>query len=332
MPTENRKIWIDYAKCFSIFLVVLFHTNPNLEGFVFDFLKLLRMPAFFLISGFLFDIDKWNNFYKFIHHRVKRLIVPYFWFSLIFYILWLIVGRTIVGEEEMLISPFTPIIEFLRGTPKIILAPYWFITCLFSIQTIFYLLRKLIKSNSLLICTTCSLYFIVLSFNLTNLPWCIDKALLYLPFYAVANILKIQIEHIKHNNIIGNITSIVITLILLYINNIIDNLYINHILYIMSGICIIYAYIAFCKFISQKIGSINIIKYIGDNNIITLALQNYIIGCVKIISILLFSANMLASNYYFINIVVAIITIMISMIFAIVINRYAPFIIGKKNQ
>jgi hypothetical protein len=100
----------------------------------------------------------------------------------------------------------------------------------------------------------------------------------------------------------------------------------------MSGICIIYAYIAFCKFISQKIGSINIIKYIGDNNIITLALQNYIIGCVKIISILLFSANMLASNYYFINIVVAIITIMISMIFAIVINKYAPFIIGKKNQ
>jgi uncharacterized membrane protein YcfT len=47
MPTENRKIWIDYAKCFSIFLVVLFHTNPNLEGFVFDFLKLLRMPAVF---------------------------------------------------------------------------------------------------------------------------------------------------------------------------------------------------------------------------------------------------------------------------------------------
>ena len=27
-----------------------------------EFLKLLRMPAFFLIAGFLFDIKKWNNF------------------------------------------------------------------------------------------------------------------------------------------------------------------------------------------------------------------------------------------------------------------------------
>jgi len=332
MLSDNRKVWIDYAKCFSIFLVVLFHTNPNLEGFVFDFLKLLRMPAFFLISGFLFNIEKWNNFYNFIVHRIKRLIVPYFWFSLIFYILWLAVGRSIVGEDELTIDISTPIIEFLLGSPKIILAPYWFITCLFCIQIIFYFLRKTIKSNSLLLCVSCSLYFIIIIFNLTNLPWCFDKALLYLPFYAFANILKTQIERINYNNTILNISSVAITLILLYLNKITDISFVNHILYILSGICIIYAYIALCKFISQKIGAINMIKYIGDNNIITLALQNYIIGGIKIISIIIFSTNILATNFYFMNIIVTIITIMVSMLFAIVINKYTPFIIGKKNQ
>ena len=160
MSAENRKIWIDYAKCFSIFLVVLFHTNPNLEGFGFDFLKLLRMPAFFLISGFLFNIEKWNNFYKFLYHRIKRLLVPYFWFYLIFYGLWLAVGRSMAGEEEMAINMFAPIREFVLGSPKIVLAPYWFITCLFSIQTIFYVLRKAIKSDIWLLCVSCSLYLL----------------------------------------------------------------------------------------------------------------------------------------------------------------------------
>jgi fucose 4-O-acetylase-like acetyltransferase len=332
ISNEGRKIWIDYAKCFSIFLVVLFHTNPNLDGFVFDFLKLLRMPAFFLIAGFLFDIEKWNNFYKFIYHRLKRLIVPYFWFSIIFYILWLIVGRNMIGNEEMSINTFTPIIEFIRGTPKIILAPYWFITCLFSIQIVFYLLRKTIKSNILLLFISCSLYFIILITNKTNLPWCIDKALLYLPFYAFANILKTKTEQINYNNITLNITSIIFTLTLLYINQTINITYINHIIYITSGLCIIYAYVALCKYVAQKIGNIHIIKYIGDNNIITLALQNYIIGVIKIISLLLFSTNLLGGNYYIINILTTIITIAISMLFALIINKYTPFIIGKKNQ
>ncbi len=332
MSTENRKIWIDYAKCFSIFLVVLFHTNPNLEGFGFDFLKLLRMPAFFLISGFLFNIEKWNNFYKFLYHRIKRLIVPYFWFYFIFYFLWIAVGRSMAGEEEMAINMFAPLREFVMGSPKIILAPYWFITCLFSIQTIYYLLRKTIKSDVLLLCVSCCLYFVVMAAGLTNLPWCVDKALLYLPFYAFANILKTGIDRISYNNTALNITSVGITLILLYVNNMVNIAYINHALYILAGVCIIYAYIAFCKYVAEKIGAINAVKYVGDNNIITLALQNYIIGAIKIVSVLLFSTNLLMGNCYIINVVVAIITIMISMIFAVVINRYAPFIIGKKNQ
>ena len=138
----SREIWIDLAKFISIFLVVLFHTNPHLDGYIFDFLQVLRMPAFFLIAGLLFNIDKWTKFNDFFIHRFKRLLIPYFWFYLIFYVLWLFVGRDMVGESELAISPLVPAKEFILGKPNVVLGPYWFITCLFCMQILFYALKS----------------------------------------------------------------------------------------------------------------------------------------------------------------------------------------------
>lgn len=334
MSTTQRENWIDYAKFFSIFLVVLFHTNPNLDGFTFEFLKLLRMPAFFLIAGFLFNSDKWNNFFVFFKHRFKRLLIPYFWFYIFFYALWLVFGRNLVGGDELNINILSPITEFFTGKPNIILAPYWFITCLFSIQIIFYFLRKIIHSNLILLSLSLVLYYVVLIFDLTNLPWCLDKALLYLPFYSFANILKKTIKNINHNNVTLVITLTATALTILCINTYTTNTskYLNYLLYVISGLSIMPAYIIFCKYIDKIIGPINLIKYIGENNIITLALQNYIIGFIKIIGIMIFTTNLLTTNYYSINIVITIITIFISMLISIFINKYTPFVIGKINQ
>lgn len=334
MPITERENWIDYAKFFSIFLVVLFHTNPNLNGVIFDFLKLLRMPAFFLIAGFLFNIEKWNNFFIFLRHRFKRLLIPYFWFYILFYILWLIFGRNLVGNEELEINMLLPITEFFIGKPNIILAPYWFITCLFSIQIIFYFLRKIIHHDLLLLVLSFCLYYVILFFNLTELPWCLDKAFAFLPFYSFANIFKKSIKQINHNNIILSFVLIVLTIILIYINNHTTNLskYLNHTLYVLSGLCVMPAYILFCKYTDKKFGSSNFIKYIGENNIITLALQNYIIGFIKILGLFIFTTNLLTTNFYSINIIITLITIVISVLISIFINKYTPFVIGKTNQ
>ncbi len=330
MQSKERKVWIDYAKFVSIFLVVLFHTNPNLDGYIFDFLKLLRMPAFFLIAGLLFDINKWNNFIDFFKHRFKRLIIPYFWFSLIFYVLWLIVGRNMVGEEELMISRITPIKEFLIGTPNIVLAPYWFITCLFCMQILFYVLKKIVHSNIIIIGIAIGLYFMIIYFEFTNLPWCLDKAIRYLPFYTLANILreKIDSDLLKNKHIIFWATISALCLLTIDYNYDVSP-YFAHLLYIASGFFIMPIYISFCKFLALKSKNSQIIKYIGDNNIVTLALQNYIIGFIKIVGIYILSINLLTTDYYVVNVFIALFTITISIACALFINKYMPFIVGK---
>jgi hypothetical protein len=71
------------------------------------------------------------------------------------------------------------------------------------------------------------------------------------------------------------------------------------------------------------------IRYVGENNIITLALQNYIIGFIKIVGIATLGVNLLTTNHYTLNVLIALATISISMGVSFFINRYAPFIIGK---
>lgn len=335
MKLQKRELWIDYAKFISIFLVVLFHTNPHLDGYIFDFLKLLRMPAFFLIAGLLFNIDKWNSFIKFFKHRFERLIIPYFWFSLVFYVLWLLIGRNMVGEVELAINPITPIKEFVLGKPNVVLAPYWFITCLFTIQILFYLLKKYIKSNGIIIIFSICCYLVLLYFDLKDLPWCIDKAFLFLPFYAYANILKKHIHTLFKKTKYATLLACVSLIILFLTNKFAFSQYINHILYILSGFCIIPIYVIFCKHLASNIKTSyisNIIKYIGENNIITLALQNYIIGFIKILGIAFLATNLLTTDYYIINIIIAFTTILVSMSVAIVINKFTPFIIGKRSK
>lgn len=332
----SREIWIDLAKFISIFLVVLFHTNPHLDGYLFDFLQLLRMPAFFLIAGLLFDIEKWNSFTDFFIHRFKRLIVPYFWFTLIFYVLWLLVGRSMVGEEELTIGLFVPIKEFLLGKPRVVLGPYWFITCLFTMQILFYVLKKYVQSNGIIILLSISIYLGSIYFDIQDLPWCIDKAFLFLPFYAYANILKSRQENILFKKKTYAILLTIVTTILVIINNqYVNSPYLHHLLYVMAGFCIMPVYIVICKYLASILNSStmsNMITYVGNNNIITLALQNYIIGFFKILGVWIFATNLLTSDYYIMNIVVAFVTIILSMGIAFLINKYASFIIGKRSK
>lgn len=328
-----RETWIDLAKFISIFLVVLFHTNPHLDGYLFDILQVLRMPAFFLIAGLLFNIDKWTRFTDFFVHRFKRLLIPYFWFYLVFYILWLLVGRDMVGESELAINPFVPAKEFILGKPSVILGPYWFITCLFCMQLLFYLFKKYIKSSVLIIIISILGYLALMALDIKDLPWYLDKALQYMPFYAYANIIRTHMQTILlHKRRIALLLSI-ITMAIVYVNHrLVSSAYLHHMLYIIAGFCVMPVYIEACKYLASKLGTRELpqlIRYIGDNNIITLALQNYIIGFIKIIGIATLGFNLLTTNHYTINVLIAFATISISMGVSFLINRYAPFIIGK---
>ncbi|MEG1838856.1 MAG: acyltransferase family protein [Bacteroidaceae bacterium] len=323
---KERYDWIDYAKFISIFLVISFHTPPHVTGYIGELIRQLRMPAFFLISGFLFNFEKFQSFIYFFKHRSIQLLIPYVSFFFIFYFLWLIFGNYLGEKEDINSTFYQPIIEFIYGNPQIITAPYWFICCLFSIQIIYYLLKKNIPNY--LIFPICLIFpFINCMADFYALPWNISNAFKYIPFYAFANQYKIYIKKID------KISPLIIVLglsyfIIIYYLTYTDNNFLKTLLFIISGISILPVYILFCKSIANIFKRKYIIQYIGKNTIIILALQNYVIGVIKIICYK-FGGNNFFEGKYLLNILISLFVIAIIYIPIIIINRYFPFIIGR---
>ena len=51
--------WVDFAKGVVIILVVLGHAME--ENDLKNFFSMFRMPFFFVIAGFLLNLDKWGG-------------------------------------------------------------------------------------------------------------------------------------------------------------------------------------------------------------------------------------------------------------------------------
>lgn len=72
--TGNRIIWIDWAKAILIYLMVVGHCNPSpWQG---TLIYAFHMPAFFMISGYLYHEHHWLK-------TVKTFLIPIFFFSII---------------------------------------------------------------------------------------------------------------------------------------------------------------------------------------------------------------------------------------------------------
>lgn len=85
---ENRISWIDYGKCLCMLLVILAHTWSYYTGDLNIFLHLMRptrLLVFFFISGYLIRLESFD-FKKMMKSIIKKLMFPYFIFTLI---IWL---------------------------------------------------------------------------------------------------------------------------------------------------------------------------------------------------------------------------------------------------
>lgn len=319
---KKRYVWVDYAKFFSILLVVSYHTPQRAGGYVGDLLYFLRMPAFFMMAGFLFNADRFPSLGHFLKHRSIQLIVPYVSFFTIFYVSWLLFGRNWVGENELSIPLWRPLIEFAYGSPTTVVAPYWFICCLFSMQIIYYLLiRYLPKPAVIAVVFVCPLLNCIP--GTSYLPWNLSAALLYIPFYAFPNIYKEYIKSLSSKNVFGALASLCMALFLIRYGNR-GNALAKNMEVEICGLLIMPAYTIFIKALSRIKITDKFVAFIGKNTIIILALHNYIIGFFKI-----FLKDMTNHEGYATNMTFTILTIVICCLPIKLINSYAPFLIGR---
>lgn len=121
---KKREAWIDWSKTILIFLMVLGHNNlPGCERtWIYGF----HMPAFFIISGYLFKPRPWKR-------TIKGLFIPIVVFSIVrfcFYVLNQSVKGTMLWDWSLIGRCLLPFLKANVYNEVTLFSGVWFLMCL----------------------------------------------------------------------------------------------------------------------------------------------------------------------------------------------------------
>ncbi len=330
----KRFVWIDYAKSIGIYFVVLGHTHlyTPLSNVIYTWL----MPVFFFISGYLFSFEKNTSLKTFAWKRFKSLLVPYLWINLITYLFWLFVGRKFGEDSTSNICWYSPAIHTLlgNGTQMVHNIPTWFYICLYGLEMFYYIFFKHVKKIYIGLLILIVAGYLNYTFNPYLLPFSLNTALVGMIFYALGNELKNRKYAFKYN-IFYIVLFLSLIIIVAHFNgriNMYKNYYANYILFLIGGFSGIYLIAAIATFLSDRYKERKWITYISKNTIIISGFHLLIFSFLK--GFMVFVLHVPIAFLYekiAINILFAAISLILCLPIAYIINRYFPFIVGKKN-
>lgn len=330
----DRDKSIDILKGIGILFVIIAHMGDCpllLKAWIYSF----HMPLFFFISGYLYNNKYENmNLKEFIKIKSEKLLYPYITIS-IFYIFY---NFTIEKNINILLKRIISAIYSAKIFDINYVGAIWFITCLFSVEIIFFIIKKYkivyINRIILIIALIGGIYPKLSNFRL---PFGLDIAFVGILFYYIGYKLKssnnIFEKIIKYRSILllNNILLMLINYKVLkntLFNGRVDMLYMNYgiliIFYIdaISGILYFYS-------ISRNIKS-NILVFIGKNSLMFMAFHLIIIPYAIILAnklMQLIGYNNIVVN----NILYLIITLVLNSILIVVVKKYFPQFIGLRK-
>ena len=252
MTNSNKRIresWLDVVKGIGILLMVIGHANA--PGVIRHWIYGFHMPLFFIITGYLYDEQKWKSrgFKALIKSRAKAYLIPYVIFFLI----------NLICEI---------VFEILKGNlsdiPNIVLvyigaglqshdtlmpncAPIWFLTCIFCANILFWLLINREKwTQKVLLGTSYIIVLLLLcefetTLGISQLPWHIDVALIASVFMLIGNAFKnliLYAEKMKNYKVFVVIIGFIISTLMIMANGriiMVINHYSNILLFIAGA-------------------------------------------------------------------------------------------------
>lgn len=293
MIKNARLDYIDIAKSLGMMTIVWGHIVH--VGWSNMIVYAFHIPLFFFMSGMMFNSDKYPSLWDFIKRRTKTLLLPYFVFSFITWFLWVcmrVVTNDVTDYWWPLLQTF-----IAQGSSGFIRhnIPLWFVTCLFVVEVLFYLINKLPKVGaifSLVICSFVGNYMVrggVQAFRL--LPWSIEGAMSSILFYAAGYGLIKKFGHqqlidsVKNNNGRYTVIGICLTIFLYFLS--VENGYVtigsnklgdNTWLFYLNGFIGIAAMLIFSTLIAEKhfkskaaINVMDYVKWFGRNSFYVMA-------------------------------------------------------------
>ena len=223
MNVKCRIQWIDVCKSIAMILVIWLHFGAPYVG---SYIHLFHMPVFFFLSGFCFDEKKLTTLTAFAQKRLKSLLVPYLSFAVIMYLFWQEV-YIIFNMETVPVALFLRSVLWTNTTsvPKLWGGVQWFLTALFIVEFLYYLIHRLLNNKHLVFVLSISISFVMILlshyFSIPRLPLAIDSAIVALMFYATGNLLRdhfyFRTEYSKRYAIMLFVAALVVSIILFII-------------------------------------------------------------------------------------------------------------------
>lgn len=358
---KKRLDYIDMAKGIGIILVIIGHIS-FVETHILVWISAFHMPLFFVIAGIMMSAkkEKLTDIKSSISSRVKSLLIPYMWFSILYFFMdTLNLYINNITVENFYVNIISSITFYGKSV-------MWFLTALFLAEVYFILLKKNIKDslalifsfNIALICVLIATklpMFYANESNLTLISIFVNfiktfiRAGIVLPFVAVGYVLWNPVENYitfmadrlnskstdkitKYSKLLELILGAILTAICIAIamknwsvdtNNMIVG---NIILYYLGGIFGSLGTLLLCK----ALPALRIIKFFGRNSLVVMAthLDCYILWAgIKITLIL---AGIIPIKGAIIVTLFVLFTLILETICIVTVNKYFPFVLGKK--
>ncbi|HOV91298.1 MAG TPA: acyltransferase family protein [Syntrophorhabdaceae bacterium] len=273
MVKEARIHWIDNLKAIGLIFIILGHSLAY-PKYLLNYTYSFHVPLFFFIGGINFGENNIKAGFKvFLAKMAKRLLIPYIFFNLISYFFWFFRTKIIVENSDT--AFYKPLIGIIYGIGiedwLIHNTPLWFLPCLFICQIFLFILLKTFRKSSviliMLIISGLAGYLYSRFFNY-RLPWGIDIAFTGTVFLGLGYLLKERLEKMfNRKSLVFSIIFLSLNIIFVILNGRIDmnyNRYNNIFLFYGAA----FSGIFFWAIFSMKIGSPNILKYIGENSLL----------------------------------------------------------------
>lgn len=180
--------WANIAKGLGIILVIAGHSYPP-GSEICKFIFLFHMPLFFLIAGFFFNFEKYeNNFKLLLSSSAKRLLLPQLIFLLVIYN-----NSSLINIPSFLYATGKPI------TDLNIFPIQWFLFCIFALRIILWCFLKIMNKINLPV-----IFNILIAFCISYLGTIIGKKSIFLPWSIDIAMAALYISYmgflLKHYN------------------------------------------------------------------------------------------------------------------------------------
>ncbi len=332
MQKTKRIGWIDSVKALAIFLVVMGHFL-DAPSVIRTYIYTFHMHLFFFVSGFVFR--KKGSFLTFVRKRAWALIVPYFIFSLLKYVYTILkyhFGRS-TGIHENTLQRFYDIFLWHHY--------FWFLGVLFVVSiTFFPIAEKMhtVKNLLILVLIGTLSHYILSTYCIGFVHENMRKCFIAIVFYAFGYFFKDKISSETLYKVVEKHVGLFFAFVVVNITTFFYfykqygqasfNFSHNYLFYYLLAISGIVLSLTACQLIREN----KIFSFVGANTIIIYLMEPYPQAVFGRFIRTVFHVDNLGNATFGYSIIYSLLTIIILVPFIVVINRYVPFVIGRRKK